>query len=239
MVFRNLKSSFLWKNAKGVTAIGRHSIKGDATIEGVSSGLSEAGILKAKNSAKRLPAGFRVFVSHGEQKRHLSTAKLMLESYEGFKAENVRLAEDLGFKCMKNVNAIEERIKATSDAQVLADWVDGKISKDIIADPVQTGRAVLKYSLGETEKLISSSKERPLHLNLTSSWFDGVVLKALGIDYRSIKPKNLREKEKPLQGETFKPTEAILFFHVPRQGIAMRYRGRPFDVTKQLLSILK
>ena len=233
VVFRNFRMSHLLKNSKGVTAIGRHSIKGKTP-----NGLAIEGEGKAAWAGKRLPEGFRLFASHGDQTRHATTAKLMMENYKGFKAENMKLSDELGFKCIKNMPFLEERIKATSDAQVLADWIDGRISTEVIAPAAQTGAAALKYSLGETEKLMKATPERPFHLALTSSWFDAAMLQALGIDYRSIKPKKLRAKAKPAQGDSFKETEAILFFHVPGQGIAMRFRGRPFDVTKQLKAIL-
>jgi hypothetical protein len=112
----SFKMSHLLADARGVTAIGRHSIKGKTE-----SGLTPEGEGKAKWSGAKLPEGFKLHASHGDQVRHASTARLIKESYSGFKAENMKLAEELGFKCIKNMGFLEERIKATSDPQVLAD----------------------------------------------------------------------------------------------------------------------
>jgi hypothetical protein len=65
------------------------------------------------------------------------------------------------------------------------------------------------------------------------------MLKSLGIDYRSVKPKKSRAKVKPTPGASYQETEAMLFFHLPNNKIVMRWRGRPFDVTRQIQAILK
>ncbi len=229
----NLKTSNLIENASGITAIGRHSLKGKGK-----SGLSRTGWGKAAWAGRNLPKGFKLVTSHGDQIRHSTTARIARSNFKGKKERQMRLRSDLGFGCIKNPEAMVALEKTKSDAALLADWIDGRIPETVLERATVVGDRILKRSIPETTALIAA-KKRPFHLNITSAWFEAAVMKSLGTDYRAIKPKGSRAKNKPAQGETLKETEAMLFFHMPNGQTIMKFRGRPFDVTTQLSQILR
>lgn len=223
------KTSHLLREARGVTAIGRHSIKGDTP-----SGLTLEGEAKAQWSGRNLPKGFFVSASSGNEPRHQTTAKRMVETFPGKKSMQVRVLEELGFQHVKDKQKMGEIMKNLGLAKALSKWIDGKIPQDIADTPEKTGAKILHYAIGETKKLMQSSPEKPFHLNVASSWIEAAILKVLGIDYRTIKPRKGRSRSPPKQGETLKETEALLFFHLPGGRTILSFRGRKFDVTKAL-----
>lgn len=241
---KRLTQHRLLHDARGVTAIGRHSFK-----EKTPSGLSKEGIRKAIWSGRHLPVGFKLHARAGELPRQQSTAKVMLWSYRGKKRRGVEEALKLGYMWFKNPSHIDELIEKNGggkqgDAKVLQMWMDGKIPARIAENPRTAGESILRDAIANTEQLARTSQERPFVLNLTSSWFDAAILKALNIDYRNIRPKKQRNLRRLAgreveQGDTFRETEAMLFFHLPDNRIILSWRGKKMDVTRQLRKILK
>ena len=223
----------LLKQTAGVTAIGRHSIKGKTR-----SGLTLEGKAKATWSGRNLPQGFKVIARAGELPRQRMTARKIVNAYSGSREMRIPIAPELGFQWFKNMSEVEKMIAQKGDPVVEAEWIDEKIPTTILENPLVVGRVVLKNAIQETKNLMSASPDRPFHLNLTSSWFGAAMLKALGIDYRTIKPKRPRSKNPPKKGQTLKETEALLFFHLPDGRTILRFRGHAFDVTRPLEKIL-
>lgn len=229
----NLKTSHLLQNARGVTAIGRHSIKGKTR-----SGLTPEGKGKANWAGRNLPPGFKVSARSGELPRQRMTARLMVNAYRGEKEMRIPVVPELGFQWIRNVPEVEKMIGQKGDAGVLADWINGKIPENIMTNPRTTGESILKSAIQETQRLMQSSEKRPFALNATSSWWDAAMLHALGIDYRKITPKRPRARNPAKQGDSFKETEAMLFFHLPGGKTILKFRGKAFDVSKKINEIL-
>ncbi len=229
-----MKTSHLLQNAQGITAIGRHSIKGKTR-----SGLTPEGKGKAAWAGRNLPSGFKVSARSGELPRQRMTARLMVNEYRGEKEMRIPVVPELGFQWIRNMPEVEKMVGQKGDAGVLAEWIDGKIPAQLMADPRTTGEAILKSAIQETQRLMKASEKRPFALNASSSWWDAAMLHALGIDYRKVAPKKLRARNPPKQGDSFKETEAILFFHMPNRRIILSWRGRKFDVTEKLETILE
>ncbi|GEM_PF-6690161 len=234
----------LLNQARGVTAIGRHSIKASAAVA-KDTVLSEKGESRARWSGRNLPQGFVVSARAGELPRQRRTTELMLEAYPGFKHPTVVHEPVLGFQWFKDMKALEGMITEHGDAGTLAKWMNNEIPTHIVERPEVVGREVLKNTIGHTQSLLAAGKERPFVINGTSSWFDAVILKALGIDYRKITPNRTKKAKHPealepkKRGESLLETEALLFFHLPNGKIILKFRGKAFDVTKPLKKILE
>lgn len=228
----SMKMKRLIAGAIGVTAIGRHSLKSDS-----SSGLSTKGELKASYAGRNLPKGFDIAVRTGRLPRHQATANKMFYTYPGKRLGGVKIAYELGLGYIKNEPVVDRLIAGSGDAKVLESWIAGRIPSEVMEKPLAVGIQILRGAVPQTYRHISKGA-RPFALNITSCWSEAAILKALGIDYKSIKPKRSRSKNPPKQGEPLKETEAMLFFHMPDGRTILAFRGRRFDVTKKLQEIL-
>lgn len=148
----------LLRQATGVTAIGRHSIKGKTR-----SGLTPEGKGKARWAGRNLPPGFKVSARSGELARQRMTARLMVNEYRGEKEMRIPVVPELGFQWVRNMPEVERMIGKKGDAGVLADWIDGKIAHNVMVDPRSTGESILKSAIQETKRLMQSSEKRPLY----------------------------------------------------------------------------
>ena len=107
---RTMKMQNLLRNAAGVTAIGRHSLKGKTP-----SGLTTEGESKARWAGRNLPKGFVAVARAGELPRQQSTANVMFYAYRGRRSGGVQTASELGFKHLKEMGAIEKLIEQKGD----------------------------------------------------------------------------------------------------------------------------
>ncbi|MFH0714483.1 MAG: hypothetical protein V1847_01575 [Candidatus Diapherotrites archaeon] len=196
---------------------------------------------KAIWAGQHLPSGFLLSVVHGDEPRHQSTANYVHAAYPGRKepfttATASALAPELGVQWLKNPKAYQKLVEEFGREAVIRKWIDGNVSPEVLERPEIVGKEILKKRLRETKVQIAFGY-RPFHAAVSSAPYDAAMLKVLGIDYARVKPKTGAGRE-PKRGETFKETEAMLFYHLPDGRIILSWRGKKFDVSKKLDKLL-
>lgn len=228
-----LNAQNLFKTARSVTAIGRHALDDPATAD-----LTSEGRDKSRWSGKKIPSTHFLIVRSGtEPARVTSTAREILDNFPGKKSQAIELSEALKLEFIKDYPAWRAMVAERGKQTVMDDWMEGKIPTSILEKPEAVGIRRLKDIMDAEKNLDRTQLQglKPFIANVTISWVDYPLLKVLGLDYRKIVPsKKLATKNPPKPGQTLRFTEAMLFFHMPDGRIILRYRGKPFDVTKKL-----
>jgi hypothetical protein len=239
----SFKHSILNKQASGMTALVRHSIKGGTT----SSGVTFTGLKKAFLSGKGLPKDKVLHITYGEQARHKGTAEAARRGHvkSGGRFGSAGPTDVVGMKWLKTTpeaTAIVDKYIAEGgknwEAKYFADWYAGKMPTVVMEPPAVIGKAILKEIIPKSFALIKSSSavgEKPLHLVVGSQILDAAILEALGINYLKFKPNNQTAKKlAKLGSSSMRFNEGLLFYHLPNKRTILRYRGRAFDVTEPL-----
>lgn len=226
----------LIKNAHTITAIGRHGNK-DTTGD-----LSPKGRRQSAWSGKNLPSGHFLVVRAGSAPARLpSTARELHAAFPGKKSDQIEFRNELNLDFLTNPKLSEGLIAAHGEAGALAEWMQGRVSEQVMENPQSVGKRKLREIMNASANLNRQQMQglKPFVANVTSSWTEAAILKVLGIDYAAIKPSKRQSKINPAtQGQTLRETEALLFFHLPDGRIILRYRRKAFDVTKALAKAL-
>jgi hypothetical protein len=211
------------------TTLGRHSIKKKTT----KTGLSQAGINLARASGRtNLSGKVKGYTSPVTRAKKTLEYKLGAYRAKGGKTyPNIRLKKELDLgKVVRDMGALEKLFeKYGAEEPVLRKWLDGKISSKAMVPAKEVADQIIKKRFGLGQRVArTGTKDRTLE-NVSHSWFVEAVFERLtGVKFEAMRP-----------GTMVRETEGLTVNHYKNGKAVLRYRGKSFDVTKQLNSILK
>jgi len=208
-----------------VASLERHSHK----KKGTKTGLSGKGISVARRKGPSYPKGLKAKgysspVSRAAASLNLGQTYARRRGRKIYKATRIR--RELGFDCIKDMPALEAMIeKAGIEEPVLRRWLDGKISKKVIAPAKEVADSIIRKRLGFGNVVLKLGGKDILLRNVSHSWLVEAVFERLtGRKFQATKPT----------GTMVRPTEGLTVAFTKGGRAILSYRQKRYDVSANL-----
>jgi len=224
----SMKTSHLIADSRGMFIIGRHTTRGGSAPTGI----TPEGEMRAEWSSRNLPKGVLLHVAHPNKPRHAATAQIIYKSYPGERGMLMEF-DSLNFdRYLTNAKEFDRLCELIKDPAVTQMWLRGEIGPEVVNEAKGVGRTIL----ADVQKKFHESEvkgKKNLLVSITSAGAEGAILKSLGIDPMTVKPKKAMSKERPAAGDLLRFTEGMLFFVGPKNELIMKFRGRAFKIVRK------